>query len=124
MNTDLEVFEEAFAADAKIRKENRKLYLKRSLIIFAGILAPLISFRSSYRSFVLERVPAEHKAAFELFLGSDPIPHQHGGHGTSSEKKASAAGQAQDEMVLIEGQYFKKSPDNVYIVNGKKVFFK
>jgi uncharacterized membrane protein YgcG len=40
------------------------------------------------------------------------------GNATNDQQKDPMAG-----LIFIEGKYYKKTPDNIYIINGKRVFY-
>ena len=116
--------------------------INRIIIISLGIFLPLYVFRYELKPKVMEKLPEKYQAQLEKLV---PAPRKHSHHddkapGTTSKKDAHSAQHAGDdsaapeggaakansepEMVLIEGKYYPKSPDNIYMINGKRLFFK
>lgn len=53
-------------------------------------------------------------------LGSVDAGHSGGG---SAEAPGASGAESKDDMVQVEGKWMKRSPDNIYYINGRRVLY-
>jgi hypothetical protein len=138
---DLEKFETVrpkpkFGGFGVVRSESKFPVNKFLLLLFVlGVLAYI--FRVEIINKALPHIPPELKAKAEALLnppaaeapsadgkaGTPGATGAHDPHANAAHTKE-AQKPPEKEYVRIDGKYYEKSPTNVYIINGKSIFYK